>query len=98
MKVRQVTIYENVKVTRIVTVEVPENWDVNKIKDAYLNCYTKLDVVENELALESEESEGIVNIEFKEPYDKESTTNDKCTDCLFNVRDCPGRTWCSKED
>lgn len=72
MKVRQVTIFEIVKVTRITTAEVPEDWDTDKIRDGYLNGDENCNSLESELDWQTEESVSIDNVEFNsEVYDNE---------------------------
>lgn len=70
MKVRQVTIFETVEVVRLTTAEVPEDWDTDKIKDAYHDG--QLDVIESICDWVTEESKSIDNVEFNsDVYDKE---------------------------
>ena len=74
MKVRQVTIFETVQVTRVTTAEVPEDWDTDKIKDAYLcgDNMIQCNVLESEPDWQSEESVSIDKVEFNsEVYDNE---------------------------
>ncbi len=34
----------------------------------------------------------------REMDNKEEYKDDKCADCPYNDTDCPGGSWCSKED
>lgn len=70
MKVRQVTIFETVEVVRLTTAEVPEDWNTDKIRDAYNNG--ELDITESICDWQTEESKSIDKVEFNsEVYDNE---------------------------